>query len=389
MSHLISRTVSILLHLHKLYFVMDKTKRLEADYFNLLTHYHLPIPTKDLSFEERYKIIQDRRNNNNKAFQKNATTWQSLISAVFLDTEIGLEEKVKLLSQHIQNSSPLEGNARFIGSLLVDKRISLSQPIYFNIFPTGEFNAGAYRTENGTLCLLNKGILKLIYSITYNCFYLLSERAFQTKKNIKSQVAGYVIKVICDYLTKNNLSPIFINQLELDKDSAMDVLCMNIAVRNFIVAHEVGHIVLGHIETENRLLMLDKDASIPITNRSYEMEFEADAFAQELLLYSDMQQRLPISIVSGGIAFFLIHLMILNVQAKLKGDIRLYQKTTESHPSTFERLQRLDNFLQPLLPTKESRVGLANCTVLQSILLEIEQFEISIEENEKLILKRS
>ncbi|MEO1518325.1 MAG: hypothetical protein AAFV95_25125 [Bacteroidota bacterium] len=359
---------------------------LESEYLALLDRYQLSAKQEKETFQERYRILQQRGQMRKGAQAVNANMWQELLSDLYRHQPLSQEEKVQRFSQSIEETAPLQGEAVFVEHLLQDKDIQLSEKVYYNVFPTGEFNASAYPTPHGFLCLLNRGILKLVYSIIYNSFYLLSNHQLVlATKDLDNEIAIYICKIIYDYLQKRKLSPIFINGLQLEKELHWSVFHMNVAVRNFIVAHEVGHIALGHGRQQFRAISLEEE-NISVLKRSHQQEFEADLFAQDLLLYSDQNSSFPVDVVGGGIAFLLIHLMIWNVQSKISRVPQLYRQPTDSHPSSFARIQRLDQFLGPRLPHTEDRNGLRDCVLLQRILKTIERMHLQISPEGQLVI---
>lgn len=67
-------------------------------------------------------------------------------------------------------------------------------------------------------------------------------------------------------------------------------------MKSFVMAHEIAHAVLGHVE--NLVATTDKEASErTVVESPYEQEFAADKFAFEALLRSEelLQPKYPVS----------------------------------------------------------------------------------------------
>jgi hypothetical protein len=271
---------------------------------------------------------------------------------------------------------------------VLDRRgIALDKHILFGEFPTHQFNACVLSTPSGLLCLLNTGLLKLIYHICVASFY--STYAVTDKEpsgsdnlhNISTEEAATVavIRIIVAYVRGEPHRHVVPKGYKLDTDGLYWATALCYAIRVFVLAHEVGHVVLGHTDGDRSRSLSNVIHEASAVSRKHDDEFAADAFAQDALLEIDRQRYFPEPIAAGGLGFLMVHAMILEVISKLNAQPLDRTQSSESHPSTWIRLRKINETLVAYYRdgTSPAREDLANCVVLQRVLRRVERATIT------------
>ena len=268
-----------------------------------------------------------------------------------------------------------------IAQVLERRNIDLPQQMLFGEFPTRQFNACVQPKPHGLLCLLNTGLLKLIYHVCVASSYAV--HAVPAAENKESQAftaeavaTMMVIRLISNYLGGAEHRHVVPSALALRPEALYDATVLCYASRVFVLAHEIGHVVLGHQSVACERPLSYVIAGEKSIERSKEDEFDADGFAQQILLDLDAGKMFPEPLAAGGLAFLMIHAMILEVEAKLLEQPIEQIEDSESHPPTWSRIRRLDTFLSERLATPEARANLASCTVLQRMLRNLQRASI-------------
>jgi hypothetical protein len=110
-------------------------------------------------------------------------TEADVIAAVeAIEREEGVEET--LIDEYV----------RTVTRALTEAGRTLPGDVYFNIFPTSDFNACAQATPHGYLCLLNQGLCELLYNVSLACLYPLrantEKELFGTGSDLASLLPG-------------------------------------------------------------------------------------------------------------------------------------------------------------------------------------------------------
>ncbi|MFC1898374.1 hypothetical protein ACFLYJ_02260 [Candidatus Cloacimonadota bacterium] len=238
--------------------------------------------------------------------------------------------------------------------------------IFFGDFPTGDFNANVRPTQNGYLCLINNGLKRLLYNLPYAWFSAFNQKTLsksfltpQNKdKNKLYKAFAKTIWSINEYHISNKHTNAF------DFDSEYDTMCfinvnnLNLALKSFVVAHEVGHVISGHLDKSTLHAITYGNRSFHTLKRSHEQEYEADMIAQVILREIEKKNGFGSSnfLVAGSI-FMLCDLMTKKVRLKLLG-IEDKISFSDTHPPSHDRLVLL---LNELLNGVKDMNKLSNC----------------------------
>lgn len=140
-------------------------------------------------------------------------------------------------------------------------------------FPTGSANAEARKTANGFLILVNSGLVYFIKQIFEAL--VAPEEGHYRELAISFATINYLLRRDAEYL------PAF----PIEGLDSLHVQILSSACYDFVLAHEYGHILRGHLSSDAnpaRILSTGVGA-IPVLNMSWEQEYEADEFASNII----------------------------------------------------------------------------------------------------------
>lgn len=250
--------------------------------------------------------------------------------------------------------------------------------ILFAEYPTHRFNACVVSTAHGDLCLMNAGLLKLLYhvSVAANHAYEDDGRLGAIDSAAVKVATALVISVVAQYLGARAHVHVQAIGRQLPPEGLYDATALAYSMRLFVLAHEIGHVALGHTQIEDEQTVVCVLAETAVISREREDEFAADRFAQDVLLSIDRQGLFAEPVAAGGLAFLMVHAIVQEVQATLGQATEATVASAESHPPTMERIKALDASLGAAYGDG-SREASGPCVVLQRILMAIQHTEIA------------
>jgi len=237
--------------------------------------------------------------------------------------------------------------------------------VYFNTFPTDDFNACARVTPNGFLCLLNQGLCELLYNVSLACVYPLragtGEELFAKQSELVSllpspqdlatdpkfaEALAVLVVTIYKYLRYEVHDQVSTLSEKFPRWAASVAAGMSIGMRTFAVAHEIAHVKLGHLNAAKIRRMIPQSGPLEVASKSQDQEFHADMEAQMILLNIDANRYHPIfpPHACGGLCFFAVASMIEAVAPKLL-PLSVRPPTCDTHPKTHARLDILRRLL--------------------------------------------
>ncbi len=247
----------------------------------------------------------------------------------------------------------------FLDRIAISDRVSNSilSRVFCAEFPTGDFNACAMYSPNGYLCLINKGLRNLVFrmSMAVWTYYLWREEIDGKEKPSFEDMMKYVLEICYKYLTGQT------GPAETDIKHSKGALERGAeiarSIRLFVVAHEVAHAELGHLDSGIRQAVASPVGEIDILQKSRQQEFEADALAQEILtnIAEKTQQNSDGSggsllVVCGGVCFLSIE-MIISKCREILFKQELPHPTT--HPSSKDRINALYKGLEKRISSQQ------------------------------------
>ena len=195
--------------------------------------------------------------------------------------------------------------------------------------PLSSINARTYKADNNEyLIAVNDRLLALIYSWSE-----LQIMPFVAPDSWSDNFARIFAPVIDCYLTPNSGCALPIISFEEIPEEYSPVLVLKTqCAEQFIVAHELAHIVLGHLEKAGDLTIHENSYSFSTESYNIEQqkEYDADVQAVQWMKKSFEAQGMPNKFMFFCVeVFVLFHYIECNLGFPLK---------TGSHPSALSRL---------------------------------------------------
>lgn len=243
---------------------------------------------------------------------------------------------------------------------------------------TGDVNAHAIQAPNGGwLILLNRGIISFAYKAA-RAFAIHFRFDGDPEKSApeRERTADLIATVFDWYLvTGIPLGPDF------DIEPRQMAVASRIATEaeKFIVAHEVGHHLLGHVAAGTRSMLVAGQA-VKAMDVSYQQELDADHMGLRLSLESiTSTEPFDYNLAYAGIEMFLQVVSLLEAYAAAP--------ESDTHPSAAERLAALRKTLATEVDPKHKDAIDDLAIAMDDLLKEIREHVLSADRRQQ-ALKR-
>jgi hypothetical protein len=245
----------------------------------------------------------------------------------------------------IAYGAKLAGYVEFIADAMSQTDFHLNDAVYLDESPEASFNGRAYRSEKhaGYFCMLDHGLFRLLHHLSLAAAMISnprsdpgSEQPYKSDPGLVPAAASIVKSTFESHLVQV-LHPLVESPgYAVDEGGILLASELTFAMKTFVVAHELAHIRLGHLES------LTGNPSMSVR---HEMEFEADHLAQETLI--ELSQRQPgcSFLLGGGIGFLLCDHIRIKVFCDLHGIRPEFISQSSDHPMAMARIRKLDQRL--------------------------------------------
>lgn len=263
-------------------------------------------------------------------------------------------------------------------------------PVLVALFPTGAFNAQTRITEHGYLVLLNGGLLDLLRRLAKTS--VASTSIGEAPPKLMPQDALNAIgSALWQYLERpHHPAPL---AADLDRyglfgaDSSVatrgerlvpeDVervaALVNESAVRFVAAHELAHIMDGHVTTERQRPVSTDSGSVELARKRIDEEFEADAHGLFMHLaaaepsidaanYDEEKILRYVITFAGPLLFFTAHSLLSHLQERLPE--AFHGLTGTDHPSSDDRRSRLSAIAEAELESLDAGSVLLNAHAL-------------------------
>ncbi|GGN43906.1 hypothetical protein FHR83_008039 [Actinoplanes campanulatus] len=240
------------------------------------------------------------------------------------------------------------GYGHFLDDVLNSPSIrrTTTDSVYCGEFPTGEFNASARRARTGNLILLNQGLRRLIYNACL-AGSLHVQDANQPLSSLVArrspawgEIAAQLIGVLLNYFQGDAFfSP---------QSSNYSPQCLTLAsglsssIRTFVIAHEVAHAELGHLDQGSAHNMRTPLGDVEVIAKSYDQEFEADQLAQQVLIEIARRDR-SVGPICGGVGFIMLDAIAELARSRFFGH---QAEPSTTHPPAPQRLSAVMTYVE-------------------------------------------
>jgi hypothetical protein len=190
----------------------------------------------------------------------------------------GYRDTVEQAVKRSARYAPLYGNNAYVGE-----------------FPTGSVNAEARRTGNGYLILVNSGLPFFIKQVTE----ALNAHEDVTRAAKSTKTVDLLARILIAYLRFGD--PVFGPKPMTADLIAMRSLWMSDACCEFVVAHEYGHVLAGHLDAGATAHALPTRAgAVDVIRKAWDQEFEADRIGYELTIGGSSEAEVDLDVIDRG-----------------------------------------------------------------------------------------
>jgi hypothetical protein len=217
-------------------------------------------------------------------------------------------------------------------------------PFFAGVFPTDSFNAQCYPYQSQNLILINTGCMELASTVT---------TAFFSKKTDSEKVDDFALAVQKYVDTGQRTEATAIEAPGVDWGTAIVSRVLN-AVEEFIIAHELGHLVLGHVQ-EGATRNMGANGDLAVVSKTPFQEFQADVWAFKTLTSRAITvstSASQLAVVLAGPMIALGIALVVEAAAAARKPI-----SSDGHPPARERLYLLQILYELLRVHRDS--GLA------------------------------
>lgn len=154
--------------------------------------------------------------------------------------------------------------------------------VFVGEFPTGSVDCQTVKVEGGFLVLVSSGTLMLIQQVV--TFLVREGGTGQPDSSGSLSAANGVTAVLASYLESGD--PVFGPQPLVGGMKSLLSSSLAAAAKKFVIAHEYGHILAGHLDEHvaGSATLETKVGAIKVLRKDHAQEFEADDIGYRLTL---------------------------------------------------------------------------------------------------------
>lgn len=229
--------------------------------------------------------------------------------------------------------------------------------IFVANYPTGSFNAQVIKTIDGPLVLINRGATYLIMEIVklFTCSTIELTEGPNLQKFSDANTVGYLSLLLYNYITQGDPR----SQDKIPPLSGAHLVIaatIGTAATRFLIAHEYGHIVSGHLDNAFSVNATADRENVRFTQKSQEQEIEADIIAQLMChrinfskiggTITSQEQLIKMQCaIAGSSCFFAIAHML----DMLFESITNKKMSSDSHPDSMQRLHYCNDVIKKMI----------------------------------------
>jgi hypothetical protein len=216
---------------------------------------------------------------------------------------------------------------------------------YAGVFPIDSPNAQCKTHRGQNLILIDTGCLEMADAVT-TCF--LSKRPLPQRA---SEIADLIETYVSNFRRPD---PLAVTSTGIDWGDEL-VYLLTTSVEKFYLAHEMGHLALGHIRQREGRTLNTGHGRIYVEAQTEFEELQADGWACRALINSARKSTRPtdpVAVAIGGVSIALgIGLLVEGASAKSSLDI------DDGHPSATDRLYLIETLCEILGAFDEAYIG--------------------------------
>ncbi|MGH9605967.1 MAG: hypothetical protein ACRD3N_09735 [Terracidiphilus sp.] len=169
--------------------------------------------------------------------------------------------------------------------------------VFVGEFPTGSINCQAVKVDGGYLVLVNSGTLMMLQQVVT---FLWHGDAAHPTAPANQQVTDGIAEVLVNYVEHGD--PFYGPKPLIGGMLAVASSLMGAAAMKFVVAHEYGHILAGHLaEPDAKPLALETEVgAVEVVGKNHAQEFEADDIGYRLTLGVAANEDFDVAVIDAG-----------------------------------------------------------------------------------------
>lgn len=242
-------------------------------------------------------------------------------------------------------------------------RWSFDETVFVGEIITGEVNANVHRARNGFIVLINDGLLLFAHQICVLAG-LSCDPAARNAARV-TELARCVEETVLAYVERGDSTYAHRPDYPLGRIGNVVATVRNVC-EMFVVAHEYGHILGGHLDRANTRA-LPGSPDVKVIEKNWSEEFEADEYGANIMSQWGTKSGHHPKAVIGGCMFALFLLLAIDrIRAKRDG-VPFEDPGSESHPPVLNRIERLGDHFATL--TSAELVGASNVFGTQLLML--------------------
>jgi hypothetical protein len=186
---------------------------------------------------------------------------------------------------------------------LAQLRLDLPYPVFVGEYPTGDFNACSCPSPSGVLVLVNRGLFVFIYLMA-KLYALSVHYDFPSPGSVSVRIgeeglvlpsdAPYAKVTIIDHVIDALMSYLLLRQPTkaqrlppLGGARGLVAATLTTQSEKFVLAHEYGHIVAGHITSNLAVPQPTVGEGVRLVPISHAKEFQADGYGAAVMVTRD------------------------------------------------------------------------------------------------------
>lgn len=242
---------------------------------------------------------------------------------------------------------------------LIQRSGQAIEPAYVGLFPTGSHNAEAMRVDAGVLILINSGLMNLLFQLAK---INVASSTYKGERPLLDKIQTSI--ALGELLAAHTVggSSFLARGLPLLDRGRLEIASkLTTYAEAFVIAHEYGHAVAGHLTRRHPQVEVQTDAGrLALYQQSQEEEYEADRAAIDIMgpaLRMPDSPRGEAVALSAALLFFFIDLVV----RRFRDLLGLANPTPTTHPSTADRYERAR---QQLMRYASSRIAFDHADAL-------------------------
>lgn len=213
---------------------------------------------------------------------------------------------------------------------------------YHGVYPTHDFNAQCRLEGDGYLVLLNTGVMELIEGMIWAWL------AYPADERI-----GFVQASLRGFAMEGTLPNLLQVEDRIDMSASDTAVLMTSLTQKFVIAHEWGHIALGHLDPGNTVRLEASPTSAEVLSKSNKQEYLADRWALKVLIGSAEEHGPEAITLTVAASFFFLGLAGVIEQYYRSDPAGTHRPT---HPPALQRVASLEYYMSQR-PDSELQFG--------------------------------